>query len=84
MIYCDFINIELTEPDFIISFGYMGKNYNQENDILVVRTPIYEGILDEKDRGAHLSLGYNSEVINALQSININEKKISFGGRLNS
>ena len=82
MIYCDFINIDITEPDFIISFGYMGENYDQENDILIIRTPIYEGILDVEERGAHLSLGYNSEAINVLQSININKKEkiISFEG----
>lgn len=82
MIYCDFINIEITELDFIISFGYMGENYDQEKDILIIRTPIYEGILDKEERGAHLSLGYNSEAINVLQSINIDEKEkiISFEG----
>jgi hypothetical protein len=82
MIYCDFINIDITEPDFIISFGCMGENYDQDNDILIVRTPIYEGILNEEDRGAHLSLGYNSETVNVLQSVNIDEKEkiISFEG----
>ena len=39
----------------------MGENYDQDNDIIIIRTPIYEGILDKKERGAHLSLGYNSE-----------------------
>ena len=74
MIKCDFINIEDTEPDLIISFGCMGKTYDQKDDILIQRVPVYETFLDKEERGALLSVGYSSDERNVLQSIEVDEK----------
>ncbi len=74
MIKCDFINIEDTEPDLIISFGCLGEAYDQKNDILIQRVPVYEAFLNEEERGALLSVGYSSDERNVLKLIEVDEK----------
>ena len=80
MISCEFISIEDDEPDIVISFSCAKEIYDQEQDVIIQRTPKYEYALPEYERGAHVSVGYGSDEINVLKSIELSGRNVIIKG----
>lgn len=80
MIVCQFISVEDEEPDLIVSFSCAREVDDQDDDIMIHRTPKYETLMPEEERGAHVSVGYDSDEINVLETITIRGRTITVQG----
>jgi hypothetical protein len=77
-IECRFITVEDEPPDLIVSYCCAQEIDDQENDIMILRTPDHELFLPKEERGAKLSVGYDSDSSEVLESVRIDGSEIEF------
>lgn len=78
MIECRFITVEDDPPDQIVSLSCAREVDDQENDIMILRTPPHEWFMPEEERGAMLSLGYADEPRALLEWVHVDGDVIEF------
>jgi hypothetical protein len=69
-----FISIEDEAPDLIVSFALEPSAYRS---ITLLRTPAYEGILPEEERGVAVLAGEHGDSRDVLKSISFGSELIS-------
>lgn len=60
-IECFFISVEDESPDQVIAFSCAREVWDQENDVMLHRTPRYEPVLPPEERGCRMSIGYDTD-----------------------
>lgn len=74
----EFINLEEDENDLIVSFAVAHETIGVKS-LILHRTILYEGFLDEEDRGVRVSMEGDNlkyDVRNLLQNFKIDDGKI--------
>ncbi len=78
MVECRFITVEDNPPELIVSLSCAREIHDQENDLLILRTPAYEPLRAEEERGAGLSVGYSDDRSARLEWVRVNGDTIAF------